>query len=291
MIDSLPVRVARRFGTLSAAWQWLATIALASLLAVGDQLTGAKVAFTALYFAPIALGAWFRGRALALAVAAIASVMSISMELQANLDAHPAVHVWNALISCAVFVTVAYLVTGLRRVVRRERERARTDTLTGVLSRLGFLEDGERELLRAHRFNHPLTLAYLDLDSFKRVNDAEGHEAGDRVLRQVADAVRSELRAVDLVGRLGGDEFAVLFPETGPSEATQAVGRLRERLARLARSWALDVGFSVGVVSWEVPPPTLDDALAEADRRMYSEKRAHHQVRLPGPGPALTALA
>lgn len=104
------------------------------------------------------------------------------------------------------------------------------------------------------------------------------------MLRQVAEAVRAELRAVDLVGRLGGDEFVALFPETGASEASLAVGRLRERLARLARLRAVEVGFSIGVVSWEVPPATLDEALAEADRRMYSEKRAHHRVRLPGPG-------
>lgn len=286
MIDSYIARAARRFGTLPASLRWLATLALASALAVGDQLTGAKVAFTALYFAPIALGGWFRGRALALAAAAVASAMSIAMEVDANAGAQLALHAWNALISGAVFVTVAWLVTGLRAVVQRDRERARFDALTGALSRQGFLEDGERELQRAHRFNRPLSLAYLDLDGFKRVNDTEGHQAGDRVLRQVAEALRAELRALDVVGRLGGDEFAVLFPETGAGDASQAVARLRERLGRLARHQGQGVGFSIGVVSWDVPPAALDEALAEADRRMYSEKRAHLQVGLP-----VTALA
>ena len=93
------------------------------------------------------------------------------------------------------------------------------DPLTGALNSRAFTEQLQLEVDRAKRYDHPLSLAYIDLDNFKRVNDSRGHLEGDKVLRCVVTEMRKSVRANDVVGRLGGDEFALLMPETDVAAA------------------------------------------------------------------------
>ena len=94
------------------------------------------------------------------------------------------------------------------------RASSRSDPLTGVANSRVFLELLKREIARARRYKRPLTLAYLDLDNFKSVNDILGHAMGDKVLQTVVSTVNANIRVTDVVGRLGGDEFVLLLPET-----------------------------------------------------------------------------
>jgi GGDEF domain-containing protein len=112
------------------------------------------------------------------------------------------------------------------------KELAKTDELTGVLNRRGLLEAMEREVQRAYRFTHRLSVMMVDLDYLKKINDTYGHEGGDRALRQVAETCRKILRTVDIVGRLGGDEFAVILPETSIDEASIVGEKLRTATSR-----------------------------------------------------------
>jgi diguanylate cyclase (GGDEF)-like protein len=160
----------------------------------------------------------------------------------------------------AITVWAAALAVG--SMSERLRSQADTDHLTGLLNRNGFVKAATRELGIAQRTGYPLALGIVDLDDFKRVNDAHGHAAGDLLLTQLADAWRRALRPGDLVARLGGDEFVVLFPATGPADARNALARLRD---------AHDAGWSVGVVAWE-PGETLAACLARADGRLYEAK-------------------
>jgi diguanylate cyclase (GGDEF)-like protein/putative nucleotidyltransferase with HDIG domain len=142
---------------------------------------------------------------------------------------------------------------------------SRADPLTDALNRRGFEERLELELAEARRSARPLTLAVLDLDDFKDVNDRDGHAAGDELLRDTVKRVRHVLRPMDAVGRLGGDEFAVLFTGAGEADASIVVGHLRCALAN-------DVPASIGHSCFPADGVTTQELLDEADRRLYVAK-------------------
>lgn len=121
------------------------------------------------------------------------------------------------------------------------------------------------------RSGHPLTVAYIDVDDFKSINDAHGHRAGDDFLVRAAAAMTDDLRATDLVARLGGDEFAILLPETDVDEALSLLSRLHATLQATTAQWTS--GFSIGAVTFAVPPRSADEAISAADHVMYDVKR------------------
>lgn len=162
----------------------------------------------------------------------------------------------------AVLFTWMCLEAGLF-VRHRIRVEAHTDELTGAFNRRGFMIKAGMEFRRAERYERPLTIAVLDLDKFKEVNDESGHAAGDDVLKSVSAQWMSLSRPTDLVGRLGGDEFAMLMPETDAESAMAMMRRMRVH-ARHPWSW--------GVVQ-VTPGESVQEALDRADQAMYDDKR------------------
>jgi diguanylate cyclase (GGDEF)-like protein len=140
------------------------------------------------------------------------------------------------------------------------------------------------------RYAHQLSLAYLDIDGFKAVNDRHGHAAGDRVLIALAAAAGAMARAVDTVARLGGDEFVVLMPETDEDAALPLADRLREVCSQAAGAGLEPITCSVGVVTYAQPPRDAAELLASADALMYEAKAAGgddvRQARVGAAGPA-----
>ncbi len=153
---------------------------------------------------------------------------------------------------------------------------ALTDELTGVPNRRHFLQQLDIELARMRRHHHPLCLAMVDLDHFKRINDSYGHGAGDQVLQHFARSMRQRLRAVDVVGRLGGEEFAILMPETDLDEALFVLRRVSAELTGAPMrdsGLCLPYTFSGGVAT--LPAHGGSDArclLANADLALYRAK-------------------
>lgn len=160
----------------------------------------------------------------------------------------------------------------LRDLLAREQELSRVDPLTTVLNRRGFYEALEKERVRTLRYQHPITIAYLDLDNFKKVNDSLGHAIGDELLIQVAATLRSNLRRSDVVGRLGGDEFALILPETNANGAKVALGKLRLSLLEAMRFQDFAITFSIGAATFLSPPNSLDILIRMADETMYAIK-------------------
>ena len=117
------------------------------------------------------------------------------------------------------------------------------------------------ELARCRRYGRPVSVAFIDVDDFKRVNDLLGHGAGDLVLQSICGAMRGCLREVDVVARIGGDEFGVLMPETGPD-------------AEIVEGDGWPVTLSVGVAAYAAAPADVDDAIGRADALMYEAKGA-----------------
>jgi len=154
--------------------------------------------------------------------------------------------------------------------------QARHDALTGVFNRHYFNEMIAQEVLRASRYDHPIGLLMIDVDRFKEINDRYGHQTGDMVLREIASTLRSTVRATDMIVRYGGDEFLVMLTETG-EDAEQAARRIRDAVrenANLREISGFDVTVSVGSIFWHPSADySIEHALAQADRRMYEEKR------------------
>ncbi|MEL6960016.1 MAG: diguanylate cyclase [Pseudomonadota bacterium] len=152
---------------------------------------------------------------------------------------------------------------------------ANTDPLTKLSNRRSFLQTLETEVGRARRSRGPLTVAMLDLDHFKSVNDTYGHDAGDAVLARVSTLLISEFRTIDNVGRLGGEEFAVLFPETDLTGAAIACDRLLASIRRDAirpdgaEIW---VTASIGLAQLTSEHDEGQDLLKRADKLLYQAK-------------------
>jgi diguanylate cyclase len=162
----------------------------------------------------------------------------------------------------------------LKAAYRRIEELAELDELTGSFNRRSIMRMLDDEIARAHRSRTPCSIALIDLDWFKRVNDAYGHPTGDEVLRTFAITVFANIRHIDKFGRYGGEEFLLVLPDTPDGVAMRTLDRLRAIIADLdwsAFSPSLQVTISAGVATLN-PHETPDTFLARADRALYAAK-------------------
>jgi diguanylate cyclase (GGDEF)-like protein len=151
-------------------------------------------------------------------------------------------------------------------------QQARHDALTGVLNRHG-LGDELLRLGRAHSDElFPISIAFLDLDHFKAINDRLGHAAGDEVLKQLAQLLLQHVQRSDLVARWGGEEFLLLFPATPLADAAGIAERLRQEIEHQRWPHGLRLSASVGLAEWRACEDP-SDAIARADQAMYRAKR------------------
>ncbi len=246
-----------------------------AILGVVDGLSGPHVGF-ALFYALAIMGVTFHaGWVAGTIVAIIAAGVGLSSRLLlAPDDVSSAAALWNLGNEVAVFVVLVLVIHQLRAMFDKLASQSRTDLLTGALNTRGVLEAFERERSRARRNASPLTIAFIDLDNMKRVNDDLGHAEGDEMLRVLASSVTSSIREFDVFGRVGGDEFALILPDTDEQEALKAIQRLRSVVNRRTHSRSPYISVSVGVVTFRRDPPEAADALRAADSLMYVAKRA-----------------
>ncbi len=281
------MRLTDFIGRRSKATITAAALLAVMLLGVVDYLNGPDVSFLVFYTAPLYIATWYAGRRVGMLVcAAIGLSWLFAAHLTSGHFSHPLIAYWNASVRLGFMLLMAHIVAAFKKSMEHESEMARTDFLTGAVNGRHFAELAAAELGRARRHGHPFSVAYMDVDDFKLVNDNLGHSAGDRLLKSVAETMRREVRSIDVVARLGGDEFAVLMPETDEQAARAAVARLRQRLALSARGHGWPVTFSIGVATWDEPPASFDEMLRRADELMYAAKRqgknavrhsSHHQ--------------
>ncbi len=158
--------------------------------------------------------------------------------------------------------------------------KSRIDTKTGLLNVATWESEAEAEIARAVRTRSPLSVALMDIDHFKAVNDTHGHLVGDKALRAVCDALREQLRSYDLAGRFGGEEFVILLPQTRDANALTIAERLRTYIADMSVPVSEDdpdnclrLTVSVGVASLDDTNRELTDLLAAADAALYSAKQ------------------
>ena len=239
-----------------------------------DVRTPAELRLGVLYVIPVLLAAWhdgvWWGIVFALATALLRFLTAID---QMPPDTPLVFRVLNDVAYLAVVGVAIAGLSELRRTHLQLELLATQDPLTNVRNARAFTDQLAQELGRNRRYGRPLALIYLDLDDFKRVNDAHGHDTGDAVLRLVAEAMNSAVRAADVVGRLGGDEFAVLMPETDGTVAHAAATRLAHDIRTVFRGTP-SVTASIGVVSTTGGNVPTEELLRRADQAMYEAKRA-----------------
>jgi diguanylate cyclase (GGDEF)-like protein len=265
--------------------EWLAAVAACEVL---QQAAGSALIIIAVH------RNWLKGRLLTLprdldlpgAVADLCIGMLVASAVAAS-------H-WYAIFAVP-------LVTPLERS-RRHRELARiarTDAKTGLLNAAAWQQAAIAEISRAARTGRPVAMAMLDIDYFKKVNDAYGHLAGDRVLAAVAGVLTAQLRRYDVAGRFGGEEFAVLLPDTTEVGARRIAERLRTQIAatpmagdgKSSRS-GRRVTVSIGVAAARPGCVTTEELIGAADAALYAAKQAgRNRVRCAALLPALALAA
>lgn len=181
---------------------------------------------------------------------------------------------------------VADQTADLRAANERLERLAMTDPLTGCANRRHFMQRASETVALATRHGTPLSLAVLDMDDFKRVNDTHGHPAGDAVLVMAGTLLADHMRATDLVGRVGGEEFALLMPHTDATGAMLLAGRLRSALEAspvTAETGKIAITASIGVAELH-PDDDLDTLYARADAALYTAKQAGRNRVVLAPG-------
>ena len=266
-------KIVQYLGSLDKKFLTFYSVVLVVLLGIIDYLSGFELAFSLFYLLPVSISAWFVGRKSALLISVLSTVSwFISDNLAGAVYSHSVIGLWNALVRLGFFVIVAFILTNLNLAIEQERILSRTDFLTGITNSRYFYELAFLELYRAKRYNHPITIAYLDLDNFKQVNDRFGHSAGDALLKVFAQTLRTNFRQTDIIARMGGDEFVVLLPETDANAAKAAVTKAQVSLLEMMQHNNWNVTVSIGVITFEVMPDSLDEALRQVDELMYSVK-------------------
>lgn len=160
----------------------------------------------------------------------------------------------------------------LQLALEKEQKLARLDSLTHIANRRAFYEFAEKEKDRSLRHHLAFTLAYIDLDNFKLVNDRFGHDTGDQLLKMVASNIKNSVRSSDMLARLGGDEFGVILPETAQPVARKMITRLIDQLGQRMAENQWPVTFSVGVLTCNNGHIDVEELMRKVDSLMYQIK-------------------
>jgi diguanylate cyclase (GGDEF)-like protein len=251
---------------------WLLSFLSLSILFSIEYLLRSYIDLVPLYIIVVLLASWYgsskTGISLSIIISAFLLISSSGDELS---------YFYNNSRIAVIFVVnllVAILVTNFRNVYGFEAEAADTDTLTGVHSLRSFYAEIANEILRSRRYEHRFSLAYIDVDDFKKINDTLGHHEGDRLLIELANCLTTSLRATDTVARIGGDEFVCLMPETEETQAKSAILNVESSLKKRMSKKNWNVSFSIGLVTFDTLPEDVHEALKVADELMYSVKKS-----------------
>lgn len=269
LIDSLLNRY-------SATQVGMLALGLVMMIAAVGYAVGYEITISLFYLIPIALVTWYGNYRLGIFFSILSAFIwyGVDAVLSQHPYSHPLIPYWNTGVRLGLFLVTALLLTQFKSKLDSEKKLSRTDDLTGVLNGRGFTALAEKMFELSERHGRSTTLAYIDLDNFKQVNDGMGHSEGDKVLRVIGEVFLRSARKTDVVGRLGGDEFAIVLPETDEPGAKLMLDKLRIELAAAVKKYNWPISFSIGVVSFNLPPYNLDEAIKVGDALMYRAKQS-----------------
>jgi diguanylate cyclase (GGDEF)-like protein len=247
----------------------LAAYELIIIIGFIDYVTGSELAFSAFYVIPICLITWVTNQRFGLVASNVSALVWFFADITtADPYSSQLVPIWNTLIRLTFFVIITLLLSSLKNSLRL----AHTDYLTSAVNLRYFHEIAQMEINRCERYQHPFSIAYIDLDNFKTMNDQFGHFSGDEVLRTLVATARSVIRRTDFIARLGGDEFAILFPETDQESAHFIFSKIQDLFTEEMQKKGWPITFSVGILTCRTSPHTADELIKMADNLMYAAK-------------------
>ncbi len=258
----------RFLDALEAKWVRLIALISTSVVFLLDIYLPDQYLFTFVYLLPVTFVAWFVGARCAVGLSLMACIL---MSGHYRDFAAPAM-VFDILSNFGVFIAAVAALARIRVLLDASAALCRTDPLTGAYNRRAFIEMVEYELARQQRGCCMSSLAYLDLDNFKAVNDTLGHAAGDRLLKAVVDCIKANLRATDIFARMGGDEFCILLPKCNEAGARNAMAKLRAKVMAVVEENRWAVSLSIGVVTIGDPACGAEEIIRKADELMYQVK-------------------
>lgn len=236
-----------------------------------DHFSGPLVNLNFAYVLPIGMLSWFTG--LNSGVVGIVLVLLINLfNRLAWMPAYPiSAVIWNTISDLLYLSLTAFLLTTLKRQIDQLRELAAEDYLTKLPNRRSFYHEVRREVSRCQRSGSYFSIAYIDVDNFKNVNDTFGHSAGDELLVNFTKILQQNTRTSDVIARLGGDEFAILFPGINAQQSQSAVQKILDRLNK-AEDQDKICKCSIGVITFASPLDDPDEMITIADQMMYVAK-------------------
>ena len=241
-------------------------------VAILDHMTGVELSFSLFYLIPISLIAWTVNERVGLAFSFLsAGIWQVVDIWSGNQYSSVFPYIWNTIVRLGFFMLPVFMIR-LNRAIEHERMLARTDFLTGVLNARFFRELAQMEINRSRRYKRTFTIAFIDVDNFKTINDTFGHTEGDTVLRAIATNIKTHLRKTDFVARVGGDEFVVLLPETNKQTAPIVMSNMQHALLKEMDENGWSVTFSIGVLTLTAPQISVDEMLGRVDQLMYVVK-------------------
>lgn len=247
--------------------------ALIAILAIVDTYAPAELHSSIFYLLPVVLVAWFAGSKHGVGISIGAVFATIIADYFSHVTyENPLIPLWNAFDLLVFNLAIALTLARLHQTIIDEKNFSRTDFLTKIANNQYYYEVTAVELDRAHRNNQPLSVAYVDVDNFKGVNDTKGHNAGDTLLHLIAAVMKTNLRPYDLPARLGGDEFGILFPDTDADEALNVTERLKTALDKMTADGKWPVSFSIGLTTCKGIDCSVDSLMLKADSLMYTAK-------------------
>lgn len=275
MFGHLHRTILKNFSSRSPVVTLLFCAALVLFLGWLDKITG-DYSLIVFYLIPVSLAAWFVGKQSGLLFCLVASLVQIVIDesFRLPLSSQSVLHYWNELIEFLFLIIMSLLFSALRKNLENEKELARRDPLTDTLNRRSFFDLAEHEINRLQRYSLPLTVAYIDIDNFKVVNDQLGHQVGDTLLLAVVSAIRSNIRGSDIMARFGGDEFVILLPDTPGDAALKLLTKIHENLDLVMAHHCWPVSFSIGAVTYLDVPSAVDEVIRHADELMYTVKHS-----------------
>ena len=252
----------------------LALFILALVSAIDHQVTY-EIGLSIFYLIPIS----FAVVKLGFAAGLITSILSsLSWFLNDHSTGHayssPLMPYWNTLMRFGYFVLHSYFLSRYKQLLTRSQQQAYTDSLTNAKNSRYLIEQIRRDHDYAAAHNKPLTLAYIDLDNFKAVNDTRGHAEGDLVLQTLAKCTVAFLGKRDTFGRMGGDEFVVILPGYTFSEANALLLKLRAAVHAEFTAHDWPVSLSVGAITYTELGRLADRLLQDVDGLMYAVKKS-----------------
>lgn len=243
------------------------------LLGIIDRITGREFEFNIFYLLPLLFVTWFTDARIGVATSALATLVSgLSDWGLSPLSTNIFFQIWNSIIEFSFYLFFTLLLSTVRNRTRQLEEMATQDPLTGAANRRYFYELLKTEITRSRRYGTNISMAYIDVDDFKTINDTYGHVAGDELLIKVVSTLRLHMRSVDILARIGGDEFVMLLPQTNVNEAQQALKKMEQRLREDVSVNGTAVTFSIGVLTFNELPESVEQMVHAADAVMYAVK-------------------